>query len=149
MIILGLGSNQGDREVYLQKAINALKAIFTDFRVSRMRESAALLPEGAAPEWNTPFLNMAVGGETDLSPQDLLKTIKEIEKDLGRVNRGRWGPREIDIDILIYHDQIMNTENLTIPHPELLKREFALLPLLELVPDWAYPITYDSTPRHH
>lgn len=141
MIILGLGSNIESREGFLQQAIDALsKEALTNITCSALYESPAVLLPGAPKEWDTPFLNLAVSGETTLGPQALLTTIKQIEQQIGRIDRGRWSPREIDIDILAYHDHAITEEHLTIPHPELTNRDFALLPLQELDPRWKHPV---------
>ncbi len=97
------------------------------------------MPEGAPKSWNQPFLNMAVAGDASLAPESLLAELKTIEKDLGRQSRGHWAPREIDIDILAMGDMVISSAALSIPHPHLLARDFALVPLAELVPDWCYP----------
>lgn len=138
-VILGLGSNKGDRQAYLQVAVDKLAAVMRDIRVSRVLESPALLLPDAPKEWDKPFLNMAVSGVTDLAPQPLLAHIKALEPALGRVTRGVWGPREIDIDILAYGDEVMESAELTLPHSGLLKRDFALLPLIDVAPDWRHP----------
>jgi 2-amino-4-hydroxy-6-hydroxymethyldihydropteridine diphosphokinase len=101
----------------------------------------ALLPAGAPASWDMNFLNMAVAGETTLSPQELLVAIKDIEKNLGRKTGEVWAPRELDIDILAYDDVVLEAPGLSIPHRALLDRDFALLPLVELAPDWHYPCT--------
>jgi len=139
MVILGLGSNKGDRAAMLGRAVEMLAPILQDIRHSSIYETKALLPEGASPAWDMVFLNMAVVGETKLSPQELLAAIKEIEKNLGRQAAERWAPREIDIDILAMDDVQLDLPGLHIPHSGLIEREFALLPLVELAPDWRYP----------
>lgn len=139
MIILGLGSNIEDRRAYLKQAIAALADVMTDIRLSRVFESAPLLPEGASPDWDKPFLNMVVSGRTNLSPQALLAAVKDIEQKLGRQKRGTWGPREIDIDIIAMDEVVMHTPDLTIPHPQMMERDFVLLPLLDIAPDWVCP----------
>jgi 2-amino-4-hydroxy-6-hydroxymethyldihydropteridine diphosphokinase len=141
MVILGLGSNVGDRLQHLRSAVQSLSALLQDIRCSRILESPAMLPQGAPEAWNTPYLNMAVSGVTALSPQNLFKEIKSIEKNIGRVSRGAWGPREIDIDILAMQDKVLQEADLVIPHRGLLKRDFALLPLIDVAPDWHYPVT--------
>ena len=140
MVILGLGSNIGDRLGYLQAAVRSLSPLIRDIRVSRVLQSAAMLPDDASQDMDQPFLNMAVSGVTDLTPQALFKEIKSIEKDLGRVIRRIWGPREIDIDILAMGDTVIEAPELTIPHSGVLKRDFVLLPLAEIAPDWRYPV---------
>lgn len=139
MVILGLGSNKGDREDYLRQATALLAGLLSGMRASGIYESKALLPPGAPAEWNAPFLNMVVTGKTKLEPRKLLASVKAIETKLGRKPAGKWGPREIDIDILAMGDTVIDTPSLAIPHPELLNRDFALLPLSELAPDWRYP----------
>jgi len=139
MVILGLGSNKGDRAAMLWRVVEMLAPILQDIRHSSVYETKALLPDGAPPAWDMAFLNMAVAGETKLSPQALLAAIKEIERNLGREAAERWAPREIDIDILAMDDLVLATPEIHIPHPGLLDREFALLPLVELAPDWRYP----------
>jgi 2-amino-4-hydroxy-6-hydroxymethyldihydropteridine diphosphokinase len=141
MIVLGLGSNVGDRLAYLSKAVSILNnSVLAALEVSPIYESEAILSSSAPADWNSPYLNMAVCGETHLSPQELLKTIKRIEKNVGRQERGVWAPREIDIDILAYGSQWINTSELTIPHKDLYKRPFALIPLVDLAPNWQCPV---------
>ena len=84
-------------------------------------------------------MNGVVKIETALSPFDLLKTIKRIEIQVGRKKRGRWGPREIDLDILIYGDLVLDHPQLTIPHPEMIHRRFVLEPFSEIQPDFVHP----------
>lgn len=140
MVIIGLGSNIGDRRGYVSEAVRRLEALLGGLRQSRLWESRAVLPPGADKAWDMPFLNMAVSGETVLAPQALLAEIKRMERDMGRQARGLWGPREIDMDILAMDAQALETPELHIPHRELLNRDFALLPLVELAPDWIYPL---------
>jgi 2-amino-4-hydroxy-6-hydroxymethyldihydropteridine diphosphokinase len=150
MIILGLGSNYGNRQAFLQKACKALETVLTDMSISACYETPALLPPNAPADWDLPFINQAVRGETSLTPPLLLAAIKDIEKALGRIERGRWGPREMDIDILAYQEEVLESVGLTIPHPGLLERAFALLPLAEIAPAWRYPVPgaeYGKTAR--
>lgn len=139
LLILGLGSNIGDRAAHLAAAQAELRAILAAPRASRAYESRAVLPEGAPAEWDMPYLNMAVAGECELAPQEVLQRVKAIEQSLGREHRGYWGPREIDVDILAFGDIVLEGPELTIPHRELLKRDFALLPLCDVAPEWRYP----------
>lgn len=143
MVILGLGSNKGDRLAYLRQAVALLAPVLTGSRISRVYESRALLPEGATREWDLPFLNMAIAGDTQLAPLDLLETVKVIEEQMGRAQTGVWSPREIDIDILAMGEMVLDTPVLSIPHRALLARDFAMLPLSELAPDWHYPVPGD------
>ncbi len=86
------------------------------------------------------FLNGVVAIETSLSPYPLLHTLKDIETAVGRKHRARWGPREIDLDILIYGDISLQTSDLTIPHPEMHLRHFVLVPLIEIAPALVHPV---------
>lgn len=143
LAVLGLGSNEGDRLQHLSRAVAALGRgalpVLSHIVLSPVYESRALLPAGAPQSWDSAFLNMAVAGETALSPQALLAEVKEMETKLGRRPRGFWGPREIDIDILAYGDTVLDAPDLRIPHRELLLRDFALVPFADVAPDWAYP----------
>lgn len=138
-VAVALGSNLGDREVMLQAAIDALRPFITITRVSPVYETA---PWGVASQPN--FLNMAVTGHTMLSPAALLARVKQIENELGRMPGVRYGPRLIDIDILLYGDQIVWSErdpDLKIPHPRMAERRFVLRPLADIAPHWLHPTT--------
>ena len=141
-IILGIGSNIGNRILHIKKAILLIKEqnILNNISLSKTYASKALLKKNAPEIWDKNFINLAISGFTDCSPKELLINIKNIEKKLGRINRGTWSPREIDIDILIYGDLIINLPELTIPHKYLLERDFAFLPANDLYPNWKYPI---------
>lgn len=139
MVILGLGSNMGDRLAFLSKAVSALVPVLSGVNCSPVYESQALLAHGAPDSWNIPFLNLVIMGECNLDPLALLTQIKTIENTLGRVHRGDWAPREIDIDILSMDDTILNIPELSIPHQQMLSRDFVLLPLADVAPNWRYP----------
>ncbi len=138
-LMLGIGSNVGDRVANLQMAIDGIKEFAEDLRISTVYESAALLPENAPAEWDMAYLNMNVMGECSLPPHNVLKRVKQLESDIGRVKRGHWSPREIDIDILAYGEKLHSSDDLQIPHLHLLDRDFALMPFAELWPDWKCP----------
>jgi 2-amino-4-hydroxy-6-hydroxymethyldihydropteridine diphosphokinase/dihydropteroate synthase len=139
-IYLGLGSNLGDRRAHLAAAIDALAQNgVTVVRVSPVVESPALLPPEARPDWNLPFLNLAVECRAASSQDELLNIIKTIEASLGRRNSARWSPRPIDIDILLWDDVRVSSGTLTIPHPALTTRNFVLAPLLALHPNLVVP----------
>jgi len=138
-VILSLGSNMGDKKYYLNSAIDILEQKLTDIKISDIYQSKALLLEGSPKEWDQDFYNIAVSGYTELTPDELLEFIKKIEQQLGRTNRGRWAPREIDIDILGFEDLILDTPTLTIPHKELLNRDFFVIPFAEIEPSWIVP----------
>lgn len=142
-VFLALGSNKGDRAVSLARAIAALqedrRVALEEVEMSSLYETPALLPENAPSAWNVPFLNQVIFGMTSAEPILLLQAIKDIEKTLGRVSRGHWGPREIDIDILTYGREVIRTRDLAIPHPLMHQRAFVLVPLAELDSGWCYP----------
>ena len=139
MVILGLGSNVGDRAIHLRRAIARLSrgggAVLRGVKLSRIYESPALMPPDAPDAWDLPYLNCALSGETTLEPRALLRHIKDIERCLGREDHDRWAPRVVDIDILWWDGRDVRFEGLTVPHPELLKRTFVLEPLRDLIPD--------------
>jgi 2-amino-4-hydroxy-6-hydroxymethyldihydropteridine diphosphokinase len=128
---IGLGANIGEREETLRRAI-ALLAIADRvdvIQVSELRESD---PVGVLDQPR--FLNGAVALETTLEPQELLETLLRIERELGRVRGERWGPRSVDLDLLLYGDDVVDEPGLRVPHPRLHERRFALEPLAELDP---------------
>ncbi len=133
---LGLGSNLGQREINLAQALKKLKSQGISLhKVSSVYETQ---PFGNTRQpW---YINIAVKVETDLSPEDLLKKIKKIEKDMGRTLYGINNPRPIDIDILFSESHVIKTGNLEIPHKELIHRNFVLIPLLEIAPDLFHPV---------
>lgn len=141
MIILCLGSNLGDRLSHLRLALHYLRELpqLTIQQVSPVYISDALMPENAPPDWDTPYLNVALRCETTLSPHALLTQLKETEKRAGRLPEKVWGPRIIDIDLLAWDDLVLQDEKLHIPHKQLEKRPFALWPLADVAPFWVHP----------
>jgi 2-amino-4-hydroxy-6-hydroxymethyldihydropteridine diphosphokinase len=135
-VYLGLGSNLGDRERNLRAAVERLAAMpgVRILRCSRVYETEPVGP-GDQP-W---FLNAVVEADTSLSPETLLRRAKAIEAELGRQPGPRWGPRPLDVDILLYGERSLDLPDLTIPHPELWSRLFVLVPLAELRPDLSGP----------
>ncbi len=140
-IILALGSNYGDRESYIKETILLIKKykILTNIKISKIYQSPALLKNNSPKSWQKDFLNLAIMGETKLEPLQLLKKTKEVEQEIGRIDRGIWAPREIDIDILFYDQIVLAKANLTIPHKDFLNRDFALIPACDLLPNFLYP----------
>jgi 2-amino-4-hydroxy-6-hydroxymethyldihydropteridine diphosphokinase len=136
-VVLGLGANLGDRLESLSRAAAAIAALpdVTVVRASPVYESRAL--GGEQPD----YLNAALLVETTLSLDSLLDRVLAIEASLGRVRRERWGPRTIDIDILFSDGPPRESAHLTVPHPHLHERAFALAPLLDVLPD--------APPRYH
>lgn len=131
---LSLGSNLGDREANIRKALGLLAENVRVIRVSSLYETA---PIGMTDQGD--FINAVALVETSLAPESLLRAIIGVENDMCRVRNFRWGPRVIDIDILLYDNAIVNTPELTIPHPEMMKRAFVLIPLAEIAPDLELP----------
>jgi 2-amino-4-hydroxy-6-hydroxymethyldihydropteridine diphosphokinase len=139
MIVLGLGSNLGDRLHNLSSAVKMLNVILREVKTSSIYESKAQLPENAPKSWNIKYLNMVITGETNIPAEQLLNKIKEIEYSLGREKKyDTWSPRIIDIDILLYNNIITKSDRLTIPHNLLLNRDFALVPMVEICPELIY-----------
>lgn len=134
---IGIGSNLGNREKNITKAIELLKR---DRKIKLLKRSRIYETEPIGPPQRK-FLNGVLKIETKYSPIELLKKLKEIEYILGRKkNPLRWGPRPIDLDILFYGRHILNTEKLNIPHPEIHKRIFVLKPLSEISPFFKHPV---------
>ena len=137
-VYLSLGSNLGDRLHNLQRAVNEIKNTvhLTILKVSKVYETE---PIG---NFNQPmYYNIIIEVETELSPLELLKELRKIEYALGRERHCKWGPRVIDIDIVLYDDVVMVSDDLTIPHPEFRKRRFVLVPLVEVCDNLVDPLT--------
>lgn len=132
MILIGLGSNLGDRKKNILTAIQKLSQ-GEDISIDRVSSLYETKPVGVT---NQPdFINGAIGISTNLSPRALLAVCLRVECEMGRIRDERWGPRNIDIDILVYHDLITQDEVLQIPHPRLCERAFVLIPLQEIARD--------------
>jgi 2-amino-4-hydroxy-6-hydroxymethyldihydropteridine diphosphokinase len=133
---VGLGANLGQREATLARAVQLLEeaARVEVVGVSELRETD---PVGVVDQ--PPFLNGAVSVDTTLPPRALLNLLLEIERSLGRVREERWGPRVVDLDLLVYGDEVIDEPALRVPHPSLHERRFALEPLAELDPDLKVP----------
>lgn len=135
-VYLGLGSNLGDRKENLEKSIAALNN-FDDITVTKRSSILETEPYGKTDQ--PEFMNMCVEIETRLSPLSLLETVLGIEHSLGRVREEVWGPRIIDIDILLYEDLELELDDLSIPHKEMHLRSFVLEPLSEIAPNAKHP----------
>jgi 2-amino-4-hydroxy-6-hydroxymethyldihydropteridine diphosphokinase len=130
---IGIGSNLDEPERQVRKAIEALRALGDVAAVSSLYRTA---PWGKTDQPD--FVNAVVALDTKLEPRPLLHGLKWLERDLGRVEGGEhWGPRRIDFDILLYGDQEVHDNDLIVPHPRLRERAFALVPLVELAPEYA------------
>ncbi len=139
-IFLGLGSNLGERRENLARALKGLEQRgVIPKRVSPVVESPPMLPDGAPPEWNLPFLNLVTEIATDMPPRTVLRTIKSIEADFGRDSDERWAPRPIDIDILLWGGDQVDESDLKIPHLGMHDRSFVVSPLVALEPRLSIP----------
>ncbi len=139
-VYLGLGSNLGDRAANLREALRRLAGKVTIRSISSLYETEPWEPGLSKGVSDQPaFLNAACMGETDLSPQDLIRFTQSIERQMGRVPTRRWGPRLIDLDILLYGDWILDTPDLSVPHPRLTQRRFVLVPLAEIAAEVIHP----------
>ena len=140
--VIGLGSNLQRPLIQLRAAFSLLarSSKLSIKAYSRIYQSKPLLPAAAPVSWaDKIYLNAALRIETDLSPLDLLQLLKQAEAKLGRNSTERWAPRLIDLDLLAYDDLILASPTLSLPHPGLLERDFALIPLLEVWPEYQHP----------
>ena len=135
-VFIALGSNLGDREAYLEQAVEELRAVDS---IALVKESSIIEtnPVGGPPQDR--FLNQVVEIETTLSPDALLAEMQRVERTLGRIRREKWGPRTIDLDILLYGNKVVCRPGLQIPHPRMHERTFVLKPLCEIAPDVLHP----------
>ena len=140
IVYIGLGSNVGDRHRNCLAAIELLRQ--NGLLVARQSSMHETEPWGVTDQ--PEFVNMTVETETDLAPIKLLEVLKKIEKDMGRQDTMKWGPRIIDLDILLYDDIIMKTDSLTIPHPLMHERAFVLRPLSEIAGNFIHPVLKKS-----
>ena len=137
---IGIGSNLGDREENCERAIKLLEA----GKINVIKRSSMIETEPWGVEDQPKFINMAVEIETNLEPEELLSLLKKIEFEIGRSPAERWRPRIIDLDILLYNDFILKTQELEIPHSHIAEREFVLKPLAEIAPDKIHPVLKKS-----
>jgi 2-amino-4-hydroxy-6-hydroxymethyldihydropteridine diphosphokinase len=143
---IGLGSNLSDPQMQLEQALSALAALpaCRELKASSFYRSRPMGPQDQ-PE----YINAVASLETDLGPEALLDALQAIEKAQGRVRDERWGSRTLDLDILLYGDELLGSDRLTIPHPGLPEREFVLYPLYELAPDLVIPGQGDLVTIYH
>ena len=133
-VAIGFGSNLGDRRAHLDAALGALSSVFPPLGRSSLYESA---PVG--PVEQDAFLNAVAVFDVAEEPAALLERLLAVEQGRGRIREVRWGPRTLDLDLLLFGDRVVDTPGLTIPHPELTRRRFVLEPLLEAWSDAALP----------
>ena len=141
-IYLSLGSNIGNRKRNLEKALTELEK--ND--IKKIKISSFYETEPVGPKQRN-FYNIVGKFRTKLTPQELLKTVKQIEEYLGRTKTYRWGPRIIDIDILFYGKQTVKTKSLIIPHKEIINRAFVLVPMNEISPSFIHPMCHKTIKR--
>lgn len=130
---VGLGSNVGDRLLNIRKALEMLGERVEVSAVSSIYETDPIGPP--QPD----FLNAVCEVRCDIGPRELLEILKEIEREIGRSQGEKWGPREIDLDLLLYGDEETVADDLVVPHPRLTERAFVLVPLLEIAPEIRLP----------
>jgi 2-amino-4-hydroxy-6-hydroxymethyldihydropteridine diphosphokinase len=137
-VLLGLGSNLGDRDANITAALDRLaeEDALAVLAVSRVRTTA---PVGGPPQPD--YRNAAALGDTRLAPRELLAAMKRAEMSVGRAPGGeRWGPREVDVDLLLYGDLVIDEPDLVVPHPRMAQRRFVLEPAAEIAPDMRHPV---------
>ena len=142
---VALGSNLGDREAHLRAALEAMD-VMPETRVVRVSPFYDTEPVGEVEQPN--FLNGVALLETRLGARQLLWNLMLIEKRLGRVRSVRWGPRAIDLDLLLLDDQVIEEPGLQLPHPEMTRRSFVLVPLADLDPTRVHPVTGETIAAH-
>jgi len=138
---IGLGSNLGDREANLRQALEHLAQTP---ETAVVRASSLYDTEPVGVEDQPHFLNAVAQLETQLAPRQLLWNLMLIERRLGRVRSQRWGPRTLDLDLLMVDDLVLDEEDLELPHPEMTKRSFVLVPMVELEPLLVHPVTGET-----
>ena len=136
---ISIGSNIGERLLHLKDAVRALHS-HNKVSVLSMSSVYETAPVGYTDQAD--FLNIVIEVRTTLDAISLLSVCQEIEQELGRVRTVRWGPRIVDLDILLYNNANIKAENLIIPHPRMHERAFVLLPLLEIAPEAVHPVTH-------
>ncbi len=133
-VFLGIGGNLGDRQATMRRAVAEIRAVVEDVRVSSLYETAAW---GVTEQPS--FLNAVARGRTELQALELLEAMQAIENQLGRVRTQHWGPRAIDIDILLYGSDVIDVPRLKVPHPYMSQRGFVLRPLADLAAGLTLP----------
>jgi 2-amino-4-hydroxy-6-hydroxymethyldihydropteridine diphosphokinase len=142
-VIIALGSNLGDKSGNLSYGLKLLADQIAIERCSNIYESKALLPEAAPEDWDRDFHNCVIYGKTELKPYDLLTYCNVVENRVAGEKRQKnnWAPRYLDIDIISYDNDIINTAILTVPHAKFRERSFVLLPLQDIMPEWIDPVS--------
>ena len=136
LVYVGMGSNVGDREEQILRAVHEMRSFSRVKKISTLIET---LPQGVAYA-EPKFMNAVVELETDFDPKEVMQELLRIEEDMGRVRSEPGAPREIDLDLLSYDAETIESSELTIPHPRMHERRFVLGPLAELNPQWKHPV---------
>lgn len=136
--ILLIGGNLGDRTGHLKQAVEQIGML-----AGKVEKVSALYETAAWGGMEQPdYLNQGVMVSTEMDALTLLHTVLEIERKIGRIRQQKWGARVIDIDVIFYNDEIINLPELKVPHPQLQFRQFVLIPLQEIIPDWQHPVLH-------
>lgn len=135
-IYIALGTNLGDKETNLKEALQQLRR--KGISVSKVSDFIVTKPYGVTDQPD--FLNAVAEIETDKSPEDLLQVLLQIEQEMGRRRIRHWGERNIDLDLLLYDDQVIDLPDLKVPHPDMQNRDFVLCPLAQIAPDAVHPV---------
>lgn len=134
---IGIGSNEGNKRTNIKSAIDLINEI-ADCNIEKISSVYETLPFGDIEQDN--FYNAVIKISTKLNPQELFIELKKIEQRLGRIIREKWGPREIDLDVLLFNDLIFSDEIITLPHKGIIYRDFVLVPLIEIEPELIHPV---------
>jgi 2-amino-4-hydroxy-6-hydroxymethyldihydropteridine diphosphokinase len=136
-VFIGIGSNEGSRTANIKSAIDLINELL-DCKIEKVSSLYETIPFGGVEQNN--FINAVIKISTTLNTKELFFELKNIEKKLGRIDREKWGPREIDLDILFVNDLIFSDEIITLPHKGIIYRDFVLIPLIEIEPDLIHPV---------
>lgn len=139
-VAIGLGSNLGDRLGFLKSATERISTDFLEETLCSKVYETKPLGGKAQPD----FLNAVIVGKCEWKPPSILNYLKSLEREFGRKHGPKWGPREIDLDLLIYGDTVFESDGLRVPHPHITEREFVLRPLCDLWSDWVHPVEKKS-----
>lgn len=137
IVFIGIGSNEGNKLNNIKSAVTLIIDL-ADCIIEKVSSIYETIPFGEVKQNN--FFNAVIKISTSLSPQELFNELKIIEQKLGRIFREKWGPREIDLDILLFNDLIFSDEIITLPHKGIINRDFVLVPLIEIEPDLIHPV---------
>ncbi len=140
LVYVALGSNLGDREALVLQAVHEMRAFSRVKKISTLSETEALLFDHQKGQSIPKYINAVVEIETDFSPQEILDELMRIEQDMGRSRSEKGAPREIDLDLIVYENETIHTDQLCVPHPRMHERRFVMAPLAELNPQWVHPL---------